>query len=105
MLEDLQRRHKSVLVSYYVVADGTICRAAFGMWPFLMATGGIACSRSFTRRSESLSMNKSYLIQLAVFVVALVALNYFFQWHISIIGSLVLTLGLNFVLRLFQTND
>ena len=48
-------------------------------------------------------MSKNYLWQLVVFIVVLIALNFFFHWHISIIGSLALTLGLNFVLSLMQS--
>jgi len=44
-------------------------------------------------------MNENALWQLLVFVVALIALNFFFHWHISIIGSLALTLVLWFVTR------
>jgi hypothetical protein len=48
-------------------------------------------------------MNKSVRGHLVVFVIVLIALNFFFHLHISIIGSLLLTLGLNFVMRLFQS--
>ncbi len=48
-------------------------------------------------------MNKNGMWHLAVFVGVLIALNFFFRLHISIIGSLLLTLGLNFVMRLFQS--
>ena len=48
-------------------------------------------------------MNKNVLLHLAVFVVVLVALNPFFPLHISIIGSVVLTVVLNLVMRLFQS--
>ncbi|TWU45881.1 hypothetical protein Q31b_10570 [Novipirellula aureliae] len=47
-------------------------------------------------------MDKNVLIHLGGFIVILLALNYFFHLHISIIGSLVLTLGLSFVSSLFQ---
>ena len=50
-------------------------------------------------------MNKTVLWQLALFVVVLLALNFFFHLHISIIGSLLLTLGLSFVSRLFQSKS
>ena len=50
-------------------------------------------------------MDKNVVIHLAVFVGVLLALNYFFHLHISIIGSLVLTLGLNFVMGLFQSKS
>lgn len=49
-------------------------------------------------------MNKSVLTQLIVFVLVLIGLNFFFHLHISIIGSLLLTLGLSFVMRLLQSN-
>lgn len=42
-------------------------------------------------------MNRSYVWQLVVFVLILIGLNFFFGLHISIIGSLVLTLGLSFL--------
>lgn len=48
-------------------------------------------------------MNKNAIWHLAVFVVALIALNFFFHLHISIIGSLVLTVGLNLLMRMFQS--
>ena len=47
-------------------------------------------------------MNKNVLLHLAVFVVVLIALNFFFHLHISIIGSLVLTVVLNLVMRMVQ---
>ncbi len=47
-------------------------------------------------------MNKNAIRQLVVFVLILVTLNIFFHLHISIIGSLLLTLGLNVVMRMFQ---
>ena len=50
-------------------------------------------------------MNKSVLWQLGVFVVVLLALNFFFQLHISIIGSVVLTLGLSLVFRMIQSKS
>ena len=50
-------------------------------------------------------MDKNVVIHLAVFVGVLLALNYFFHLHISIIGSLVLTLGLNLVMGLFQSKS
>lgn len=40
-------------------------------------------------------MVPQYLIQLIVFVVILVLLNMFFHLHISIIGSLIITIGLS----------
>lgn len=50
-------------------------------------------------------MDKNVVFHLAVFVGVLLALNYFFHLHISIIGSLVLTLGLNFAIGLFQSKS
>ena len=47
-------------------------------------------------------MSKNVIWQLVVFILALLALNFFFHLHISIIGSLLLTLGLSFVSRLTQ---
>lgn len=49
-------------------------------------------------------MSKSIVGQLVIFVVVLLALNFFFHLHISIIGSLVLTIGLWFLFRLFQSS-
>lgn len=48
-------------------------------------------------------MSNSVFIQLAVFVLLLIALNIFFHLHISIIGSLVLTLGVSLVMRMMQS--
>ena len=48
-------------------------------------------------------MNRNAMRQLVVFVAVLIALNFFFHLHISIIGSLLLTFGLNFVMGLFQS--
>lgn len=48
-------------------------------------------------------MSNSVLIQLGVFVAVLIALNFFFQWHISIIGSLALTIVLNLAFRLMAS--
>lgn len=47
-------------------------------------------------------MDKNVILHLGVFITLLLALNFFFHLHISIIGSLVLTVGLSFVSRLFQ---
>jgi hypothetical protein len=47
-------------------------------------------------------MNRSYIWQLAVFVLVLIGLNFFFRLHISIIGSLVLTVGLSVLFSLFR---
>ena len=43
-------------------------------------------------------MNQRYIFQTLLFVGAIILLNVFFQLHISIIGSLVLTVILNLVL-------
>lgn len=48
-------------------------------------------------------MSKTLIWQLVVFILALVTLNFFFHLHISIIGSLLLTLGLSYVSRLTQS--
>jgi hypothetical protein len=50
-------------------------------------------------------MNKSVFLQLAVFVVVLITLNFFFHLHISILGSLVLTVVLNLVMRMLQSKS
>ena len=50
-------------------------------------------------------MDKNVILHLGVFVGILLALNFFFHLHISIIGSLVLTLGLNFALGLIQSKS
>jgi hypothetical protein len=50
-------------------------------------------------------MNKSVLWQLALFVAILLVINFFFHLHISIIGSLLLTVGLSFAIRLFQSKS
>lgn len=42
-------------------------------------------------------MNKNLLWQLGIFVAVLLSLNLVFQMHISIIGSLLLTVVLSFV--------
>jgi hypothetical protein len=53
-------------------------------------------------------MDKNVLLHLAVFIAALYALNFIFSsldfpnLHISIIGSLLLTLGLSAVMGLIQ---
>ncbi len=47
-------------------------------------------------------MDKNVVLNLLVFIAILLALNFFFHLHISIIGSLVLTLALSFVARLLQ---
>lgn len=48
-------------------------------------------------------MSKNVLTQLGVFVLLLIALNFFFHLHISIVGSLLLTLGLSFLMRMIQS--
>jgi len=40
-------------------------------------------------------MQKSVFGRLAIFVLVLLVLKFFFGWNISIIGSLVLTVGLS----------
>jgi hypothetical protein len=47
-------------------------------------------------------MTKNLLWQLGVFVLVLLALNFFLDLHISIIGSVVLTLVLSFVFNAIQ---
>ena len=47
-------------------------------------------------------MQKSWFGSLAVFVLVLVVLNFFFGWNISIIGSVVLTIVLWLVFSLFN---
>ncbi len=47
-------------------------------------------------------MDKNVILHLAVFIAILLALNFFFHLHISIIGSLVLTLGLSLVSGFLQ---
>ena len=47
-------------------------------------------------------MDKNVILHLGVFIAILLALNFFFHLHISIIGSLVLTLGLSLVSGLLQ---
>ena len=50
-------------------------------------------------------MNKNVLTHLAIFVVVLIALNFFFHLHISVIGSVVLTVAFNLVSRLIQSKS
>lgn len=47
-------------------------------------------------------MKRSYFWQLAVFVLILVGLNFFFRLHISVIGSLILTVGLSALFSFFR---
>ena len=42
-------------------------------------------------------MQNSVFGRFAIFVLVLVVLKFFFGWNISIIGSLVLTIGLSLV--------
>ena len=46
-------------------------------------------------------MNKTYVRQILIFVAALVLLNLVFHLHISIIGSVLLTIALNFAFNYF----
>ena len=48
-------------------------------------------------------MMNNWLWQLAVFVLLCLALNFFFQTHISIIGSLLLTVIFSLVFNFIQT--
>ena len=43
--------------------------------------------------------------ELAIFVLILIALNFFFHLHISIIGSLLLTIGISFLMRMMATKS
>jgi len=47
-------------------------------------------------------VQKSWFGSLAVFVLVLVVLKFFFGWNISIIGSVVLTMVLSLVFSLFN---
>ena len=47
-------------------------------------------------------MRKDLIWQLEIFVLVLLVLNAFFQMHISIIGSLVLTIVLSLVFNFIQ---
>lgn len=47
-------------------------------------------------------MNRQWLLQLAAFVAILIALNYFFALHISIVGSLILTVCLSLLFSVFR---
>ena len=49
-------------------------------------------------------MSSNALWQLILFVVVLIALNFFFHLHISIIGSLLLTFEINIVMRMIRSN-
>ncbi len=50
-------------------------------------------------------MDKTYIRHLAIFVAVLLLLNLFFQLHVSIIGSLLLTVGLNFAFNYFSSRS
>jgi len=47
-------------------------------------------------------VNKSWFGSLAIFVLVLVVLKFFFGWNISIIGSVVLTIILSVVFSLLN---
>ena len=47
-------------------------------------------------------MQNSVFGRLATFVLVLVVLKFFFGWNISIIGSLVLTIGLSLVVGMMN---
>ncbi len=47
---------------------------------------------SVRRHQEKPSVRKYFIVELIVFVLILIALNFFFHLHISIIGSVVITL-------------
>lgn len=47
-------------------------------------------------------MQRSWLGSLAIFVLVLIVLKFFFGWNISIIGSVVLTIMLSFVFALIN---
>ena len=44
-------------------------------------------------------MQRSWFTSLAIFVLVLVVLKFFFGWNISIIGSVVLTIILSVILN------
>ena len=46
-------------------------------------------------------MNETYLRHIVIFLVVLALLNLYFHLHISIIGSLLLTIGLSFAFGFF----
>ncbi len=48
------------------------------------------------------TMDKTSIRHLAIFIVVLLLLNMFFHLHISIIGSLLLTIGLSFAFNYFD---
>lgn len=47
-------------------------------------------------------MNKTYIRHVGIFIGVLLLLNLFFHLHISIIGSLLLTIGLNLAFNFFS---
>lgn len=47
-------------------------------------------------------MSSNWLVPVAVFVVVLVGLNAVFRLHVSILGSLALTVGISLLFNLFQ---
>ena len=47
-------------------------------------------------------MGRSFLGSLAIFVLVLVVLKFFFGWNISIIGSVVLTIILSAIFTLLN---
>ena len=63
------------------------------MTPLLSATRSKSCL------FKELTVNQNFVVELIVFVLILLALNFFFHLHISIIGSLVLTILFAFVFR------
>lgn len=48
-------------------------------------------------------MEKNIIVNLLIFIAILYALKVFLGFHISIMGSLVLTLALNFAFGLFRS--
>ncbi|MCP4814239.1 MAG: hypothetical protein GY888_17155 [Planctomycetaceae bacterium] len=44
-----------------------------------------------------------FVMSLVVFAIVLLALNYFFHWHIAVGASLVLTVVLSLVFGMFQS--
>lgn len=58
---------------------------------------------AFQSTEEPKTMDKNVLFSLLIFIGILYALNVFLHLHISIIGSLILTLALNFAFGLFRS--
>ncbi|MEM8678079.1 MAG: hypothetical protein AAGF97_01885 [Planctomycetota bacterium] len=50
-------------------------------------------------------MDKNVIFNLAIFIGLLLALNFFFHLHISIVGSLVLTIVLNLAFGAFRAQS